>query len=199
MKVFIDIDGTILDITKRYYYVFCDCLVDGKLSFECYKNLKMRYVKDSEIARLAEVRLRNDYFDVKKEMLESEKYLVYDTPIISPTDLKTFTEKHCVYALSKRRYADRLKNQLKKLGFDFLLNSLTVLDWGKEVKKQWIEKNVGDEEIILIGDGEEEVCAAQLNNVKLVLVKSGLYVPKACVDSVQVVNDISQALSLIDC
>lgn len=199
MKVFLDVDGTIFDIRERYFRVFSDCIEKGNISFEQYKRLKLRYIKDGLVAQKANITLRDDYFERKKDMLENEKYLKYDKIIADKNILKFFTEKYGVCLLSKRRYKENLSKQLNNAGIGYLTRNMIVLDWGKNVKKNYIASHFNTDEVIIIGDGEEEIAAAELENVKLILVKSGLYVPKhsAGISELNNINDIISAIEQI--
>lgn len=192
MKIFIDVDGTILDIWQRYFRVFCDSLIKGHISFEEYKRYKMFYGRDDDVAHRVNVELSPDYYQNKKEMLEAEEYLILDTPLIDVETLEDIISKYKIGVLSKRKYADRLYSQLRHLGLESLLDDITVLGWGKDVKKEWIKRHYFSEQIILIGDGEEEIAAAMLENVQLILVTTGLYQLHPDKPNIKIIKDINQ-------
>lgn len=192
MKVFVDIDGTVIDIWEKYYQVFRDSVICGDISFEDYKKLKWIYRKDDIVASQSGCILSDGYYLQKKELLESELYLRFDYPLIHPTKLKRLFGKYNMRVLTKRKYPDRLYNELKRLNLSFLLDDIVVLGWGNQVKKNWIADNYADSSVIMIGDGEEELAVSELSQSVVIMVNSGLYSCWCTKNNVYNVADINE-------
>ncbi len=49
MKVFFDLDGTLIDSKERLYKLFCDLVVDNILTYDEYWSLKMNKISNLDI------------------------------------------------------------------------------------------------------------------------------------------------------
>lgn len=123
-KIIFDFDGTLLDVSERYYAVFCEsCAVIDvpPLSKAVYLGLKKKGKKDSQILE-EEYNLSSDSINLFKKhrysILEESRYLDLDvlhTPV--PALLKDLQDKkYELILLSLRDNITTSLAQLKKLG-----------------------------------------------------------------------------------
>lgn len=167
--IYLDFDGTLVDIWPRFYRVFCDINGCDSVEFEKYKKYKLEYVKDSIVAKKLGIDLTPKYFELKKKYLEDEAYLVYDKPFLEADTVNQVFESRAVI-LTKRRNKLNFERELKR----FNINLPYAVITGAISKKEWISQhNLGENDIV-IGDSIEDLSAGELHNVKPVMLLSGL-------------------------
>lgn len=123
-KIIFDFDGTLLDVSERYYAVFCECcaaLNISPLSKSDYLNLKRRGIKDAEIL-VKEYSLSSEkiiqFKQHRNSILEENRYLDMDVlhAAVRPLLAELQQKKYELVLLSLRDNIDNGINQLKKLG-----------------------------------------------------------------------------------
>lgn len=171
-----DFDGTLVDLWLRYYKAFCSAAEDSTTSFDAYKFAKRVYRRDDDVALHLGINLPDDYYDKKKELLEDIRYLKLDKPLIDPATFSLYFNERRAVILSKRRFPDRLLEEIKSLGFTLEDNRIFIIKPEEGSKANWLIKHFGtDEHINLIGDGREEVEASKkLDNMNFYFVNTGL-------------------------
>lgn len=199
--IFFDFDGTIVDVWKRYYNVFCDAAqTEGIISIEKYIEMKKKYSDDSALAMYLGIKLPDDYYVRKRALLECMAYLKHDELLVSQERIvKYFMTKEC-RLLTKRRIADNLRQQLISLGLERLIEYTIVLnpDDGQS-KREYINKYFGGQDIVIIGDSKEEWDVSKNKEAKVFLVETGLRNPKDFPQgtNVYLVSDINACLEML--
>ena len=196
--IFFDFDGTIVDVWKRYYNVFCDAAqVEGIITIEKYVEFKRKFCDDSVVAKYLGIKLPNDYFRRKRILLENIEYLKHDTLLISKERIVDYFFTRECRVLTKRRSADNLRQQMVGLGLERLIKYTIVLnpDEGQS-KREYINKCFSNQDIIIIGDSKEEWDVSQNKEAKVFFVETGLRDSKdvPLVSNVHVVKDINECL-----
>lgn len=168
-RIFVDFDGTLVDVWKRYYRIFTD-FFNSSISLTEYKAAKLKYPNDLEILKeyLYEDKIES-YFRFKKEKLESPEYLKYDTLLNTSFDLQN------TMILTCRRSKENLYEQIHNLNIQVSMDNIIVLQPHDVcTKKKYLSEKCGDDGFILIGDSELEYVCAELPNAEIYLVKTGL-------------------------
>ena len=178
MRIFIDFDGTIVDVWQRYFAIFKNYFSLTDSFFSEYQKLKHLWPNDKELVNhlfhLNEAEI-DSYFHFKQDRLESMEYLRLDTLLAEPDSLKDFFKKTDAKVLTIRKNQTAFFEQLDFMKIGFLKELAIVLEpQGKDTKYNWFSKSVKNEPFILIGDSEIDLKAGTLANGTAVFVKTGL-------------------------
>ncbi len=181
MNIFLDFDGTLVDVFPRYANVLKTFMKKNGLkhdfTLEDYKKYKTELIKDHLIAErlTGELININDYYNFKKEFLEDKSYLSLDIPLGDFVNFANFAIKkgYKINLVTIRRVEENLIWQINKLGYFKYFNDIKVLFPEKLNKYEYLMQEIKEDDII-IGDGYQEIKAASDKNCKAFYVKSGL-------------------------
>jgi phosphoglycolate phosphatase-like HAD superfamily hydrolase len=184
--IIFDLDGTLLNVWKRYYYVFNTWWKLENLDIEQFVKLKRKLVDDERIIKNfipnVEEKAIISYKSYKAETLERPDLLQLDQEFF---DLKLLKDVGNFRILTVRRNTENLFNDLRKRGFDFLIDYTVVLrPSDKLVKYRWIVDNFStisskNEPLLIVGDSETDLLTAKMSQVNVFLVNTGLRDPYA--------------------
>src|SRR5215510_2576050 len=130
----IDLDGPILDVSERYYQVYCDCLRSigaPPLDKASYWELKRKKVSEPDILAQAGIdrsEVIQAYVYVRNTRVESENYLKFDQ-VWAGTDetLKILRMGRALALVTMRTSRELLVRQLERLhlrdSFDCVLSA----------------------------------------------------------------------------
>jgi phosphoglycolate phosphatase len=178
--IIFDLDGTLLDVWERYFFVFNSWWKIENLDLETFKTLKRRFEQDSMIVNL----FRNvseqeyeSYREYKREKLEDPSVLELDRDIVDWSLLDRLKEKYIILTL--RRNHKALLEDLKKRNESIVDNVVALKPNGDLlIKYNWVKNNVpSDEEITVVGDSETDLLIGKQKQVHVFLVKTGLRDP----------------------
>ena len=186
-NIFIDFDGTLVDIAPRHYRVYKKCVekMGGTpLDRKKYWELKRDNISWNELLPMSglEVNNRDDYLKLFIDRIELLEELYRDELFVdSLSTLKKLSSNgNKLYLLSLRRNSDALDKQIEKLGigrfFEKILSGHSDTKEGTLLKKADIVKQTIDnpEDSIIIGDTEADVSAAQQLNATSIALLSGI-------------------------
>ncbi len=186
MTYYFDFDGTIINLWERFYRVFIDINGFKNISFEDYKNAKLKYMKDGMVASSFGLLLCSDYFEKKKILLESSDYLFFDKLLVDKNRLLNFFSNNDCYIITKRREKENFYAELNNLGIGELNKKTIVINPDLKISKaDYLEKN-GNKPFIIIGDSVEEYNVRLVDKAFVCLVNTGL-------------NSFSDELSIGNC
>ncbi|GHV80073.1 hypothetical protein AGMMS49944_18640 [Spirochaetia bacterium] len=184
-QVFLDFDGTIVNVWKRYYKIFCD-FYKIDLNFELYKKEKKLLQDDYLLAKKhTTTNYFSDYKIYKTNSLENLDYLQLDTLILD----RCRNIKDCKI-LTYRNKPDNLFLQMNYLGLNLDTKNVIILNPMTITKKDYL---LGYADAIIVGDSESEYVCADNKNTAVFLVKTGLRNVEAYTyrKNVQVIEDIN--------
>ena len=186
-NIFIDFDGTLVDIAPRHYRVYKKCVEEmggTPLDRKKYWELKRDNISWNELLPMSglEVNNRDDYLKLFIDRIELLEELYRDELFVdSLSTLKKLSSNgNKLYLLSLRRNSDALDKQIEKLGigrfFEKILSGHSDTKEGTLLKKADIVKQTIDnpEDSIIIGDTEADVAAAQQLNATSIALLSGI-------------------------
>lgn len=186
-NIFIDFDGTLVDIAPRHYRVYRKCVekMGGTpLDRKKYWELKRDNISWNELLLISglEVNNRDDYLELFIDRIESLEELYRDELFVDSlsTLKKLSSNDNKLYLLSLRRNSDALDKQIEKLGiecfFEEILSGHSDTKEGTLLKKADIIKQTIDnpEDSIIVGDTEADVAAAQQLNATSIALLSGI-------------------------
>lgn len=167
--IFLDFDGTLIDLWPRYHAVFTDlCELTG-ISLDLYKKAKREFHKDELVANHFGKELPAMYFEKKAQLLEDKNYLRLDRLFLSVNLInQTFQNSNAVL-LTKRRNKANFLWELDELGIRIRSKVLC-----SQSKKEWIQANYNNEKCYIFGDYLNDLEAASLENVDAYMVLFGL-------------------------
>ena len=176
---YFDFDGTLVDVWQRYYQIFKDASGISGMSLEEYIRIKKEFPRDADVARAFGRTLPEDYWTKKRSMLENPAYLAHDRLIVPAEQICEFFQNNPCRILTNRRDPVAFSGQLTALGLESLLDACVVLNPDdKKTKAQFLRENHPVEQIVLVGDAEAEAQAAEIDTVKVFLVRTGLRDPQ---------------------
>lgn len=186
-NIFIDFDGTLVDIAPRHYRVYRKCVekMGGTpLDRKKYWELKRDNISWNELLLISglEINNRDDYLELFIDRIESLEELYRDELFVDSLSAlkKLSSNDNKLYLLSLRRNSDALDKQIEKLGiecfFEEILSGHSDTKEGALLKKADIIKQTIDnpEDSIIVGDTEADVAAAQQLNATSIALLSGI-------------------------
>ena len=186
-NIFIDFDGTLVDIAPRHYRVYRKCVekMGGTpLDRKKYWELKRDNISWNELLLISglEINNRDDYLEFFIDRIESLEELYRDELFVDSLSAlkKLSSNDNKLYLLSLRRNSDALDKQIEKLGiecfFEEILSGHSDTKEGTLLKKADIIKQTIDnpEDSIIVGDTEADVAAAQQLNATSIALLSGI-------------------------
>jgi phosphoglycolate phosphatase-like HAD superfamily hydrolase len=176
MRVFLDFDGTVVNVFRRYHALLTDFWGDC-VSLEDYVVLKRQKPHDRQLLQTL-LQFSDDefsrYLRFKREKMETRDYLTKDELNINPSLLRDFFDQFDMSVLSVRRSARSAHDQYADLGLEFLVETADILPpAGSATKRSWIERS-HSEPFVMIGDSEVDMAAGSLTNGKGFFVENGL-------------------------
>lgn len=182
-KLFCDLDGTILDVSKRHYTVYTELMdtYHGKpLEFEEYWDLKRKKMRWPDLLPLSGVNADQlkPFLEDFKAKIEDAEYLKLDTIFPGAVDtLDTLSRAYDTSLVSLRRNTPNLLEQLARLGirghFQKVLTGHSEAD-GWDVKVELIRNELQDNEGIIIGDTEADIVTGKHLGMTTIAVMSGI-------------------------
>lgn len=186
-NIFIDFDGTLVDIAPRHYRVYRKCVekMGGTpLDRKKYWELKRDNISWNELLLISglEINNKDDYLELFIDRIESLEELYRDELFVDSLSAlkKLSSNDNKLYLLSLRRNSDALDKQIEKLGiecfFEEILSGHSDTKEGTLLKKADIIKQTIDnpEDSIIVGDTEADVAAAQQLNATSIALLSGI-------------------------
>lgn len=181
--VYVDFDGTIVDVMKRYHGVLAEYLakvgVENGLEYSEYIYLKRAGYKDHEIVKKccgSEIQIP-EYVLYKREQLEKKRWLRLDTLIGEP--MKAYNQLKAkgydIRLLTQRNSESNLLEEIEWLQIVHAFDEIIVVKPQKGNAKLEYLKRVINREDILVGDGPLEMECTKLLDVKGYFVQTGLY------------------------
>ena len=181
--VCIDLDGTLLDISSRYYKIHQDVCREFGLSpfpFRTYWASKRKADQTVEFPGLSSLELRERLGRRRKELLETKAYLAHDRLIPGATEtLETLGRNYEVVLITLRRNLETLKWQLDRLGLNGSFRDVLASGDGDRDavrKSQLIKERVWPLSGLaaIAGDSEADILAGQSLGIATYAVSSGI-------------------------
>jgi phosphoglycolate phosphatase len=200
MKIFFDLDGTLLDSKQRLYELFQILVPQSIFTFETYWDLKQDKVSHRE--------LLTKYFgytesEISKftsewmDLIESSEWLERDTLFcgVKPF-LDKLKEKSELYVVTARQFEDRTINQIENLGLNNIFTDVLVT-LQKNEKSDLIKKYTSvTAKDWIVGDTGNDVLTGKELGLSTAAVLSGFlskkhlltYSPDIIVDKVELLK-----------
>lgn len=212
MNIYLDLDGTLLDVSERFYKIYCDLLdkfnCDNKLNKETYWQLKKeRCIEEEIVHRTCRGISSKEYSDLRQNVIESSRYLEYDRPFSYALDtIKTLKKDNRLVIISLRESLKKTEMEIDKFGFKPFFDKVLVhnedTDSKWKIKAELIKSdsgfNTGDS--IVVGDTETDFLAANEVGIDCFLVSSGIRTRDylASLNSSFVIENVSKLIMRIN-
>jgi len=200
MKLFFDLDGTLLDSKVRLFNLFCFLVPDSKFSFEEYWNLKRNAIGHEQILKkyfgFDESKL-NDFLEKWKKLIEAPEWIIHDKPFEGITEkLNALQKNNTLVIVTARQNREVVLQQIQQFNWEHLFKNILVTE--QKIEKEYLVLN--NESIsnndYLIGDTGKDIQAGKFLGIKTIGVLSGFrneenlkkYNPDIIVDSVNSLN-----------
>ncbi len=195
-RVFFDLDGTLLDSSRRLYTLFMELAPESFFSYEEYWDIKRKKTNQQDLLKKY-FNYTNDrvlsFKETWHKRVEDPTLLEMDTPFEGvPAFLERIFHKKKLYVVTARQHPERVETQLDKFGWKPYFVDILVTQQ-KQSKADLIREHLSPEsDDILVGDtGDDILCGKELG-VRTVAVCSGNlnadslkeYKPEQILDSV---------------
>ena len=183
MKIFCDLDGTLIDVSARHYKVYMDTIIECggvPIAKDVYWDLKRKKTKWPVLLEMSGVSPdgERDFLDRFIVKIEDPEYLRTDT--ILPGVIKALDGLRMLgdcYLVTLRRNRQNVLWELEYLGltphFTDVLTGHSETD-GYDVKIQLIGEKLGSDRGVMIGDTEADVIAGKQLGLQTFAVTSGI-------------------------
>ncbi len=179
--LFLDLDGTVLNVAERDYRVYRDILSESgyrTLQRNRYWNLRRKRTPIQEILAFNCPRsFVKSYLREREGRMELQRYLNFDVPVDGAKKaLSILSKKYEVYLVTQRKSRKHVFEQLEKHGlFELFGGIITVSKKGKDpaaLKAYEIKHffpGVG-----IVGDRETDITAGKMAGIKTIAVLTGI-------------------------
>lgn len=212
MNIYFDLDGTLFDVSERFYKIYCDLLdrfnCDNKLNKDIYWQLKKERYPEAEIVQKTCANIDSEeYMKLRQNVIESSRYLEYDRPFSYTLDtIKTLKKHNRLVIVSLRESLKKTEMEIDKFGFKPFFDKVLVHNedmnnkW--KIKAELIKSDSGfnTRNSIVVGDTETDFLAAKEVGVDCFLVSSGIRTRDylASLNSGFVIENISKLIMRIN-
>lgn len=183
MKVFCDLDGTLIDVAPRHYKVYKEAVMKyGGVALDktVYWEAKRRKAKWEELLPMSHlpVEIKEDFLKHFINTIESTEYLAIDQLFPGAHEtLLSLKRQHDLYLVSLRRNESNLLWELDNLGlrtiFSRILSGHSETD-GYDKKIELISTVKGDARGVIIGDTEADIVTGKQLGLQTIAVTSGI-------------------------
>jgi phosphoglycolate phosphatase-like HAD superfamily hydrolase len=185
MYFFVDLDGTLLDVSEKFYRSYFDLVTaEGHraLPKDVYWELKRSGQKESIILSQTDA-IVNQFTQRRKAIIESTSYQQHDALCDGAIEFLTFLKSHgTVVLVTLRHNPTQLHLQLHNLGVAHFFNEILSIDPDyptpkNEIKAQLIQKHFSSQNFthsFFIGDTETDVWAGQRLGITTVALTHGM-------------------------
>ena len=177
MKIFFDLDGTILDSRRRIYQLFSNLTAQHTLGFEQYWEHKRQMRSNEWLLKnclgYSEAKIAV-FLDHWFAQIETESYLNLDIlfePI--PAILRTLVNQgHMLYVVTARQSAELAQDQVKRIGIAPYITK-TFVTGGQKAKHELLREIQVEPTDLFFGDTGLDVQTAKIIGVKSIAVLTG--------------------------
>ena len=178
MKIYIDLDGTVVDVYDRYCGILNEYLAPQGLSIPREDYIRMRHdgVNEKDMPHLLLGREADfeDYHQFKHQRLESPQWLATDRII---GDVNLLKDYPCKFVLiTQRNNKENALTQIANLGLDKVFDEIVVVKplAGGNSKAEYLRDKTTPYDCI-IGDSKTELECARILGIKGCFVPTGLF------------------------
>lgn len=209
MIIFFDLDGTLIDITNRFYKVYSDIMDElgkTKLSYIDYINLRRKHVSTRMILKTTNSdELYDEFIKKRNEILERPEYLKMDAlyPDSYGTLERLYGNNVLILVTLRMNKANTLQ-QLRNLGIHKFFEGILIGDmfggWKEKYNLMKKFKKISEKKnMIIVGDTEIDVKAGKKLGIKTCFKKGGMRKPEIVIKEKPdyIIDTTSQIIEII--
>ena len=135
MKIFFDLDGTLLDSKTRLYKLFQFLVKDSKFTYNEYWELKRNKLSHEEILKN---HFKYDLYEINKfknewlDLIENEEWLKLDIPFEGVTTYLKQLNHHELFIVTARQFEQVAKVQIESFGWAGIFKNIMVTCGNRE-------------------------------------------------------------------
>lgn len=166
MKIYFDLDGTLIDASERLYKLFCDLISECSFSKEEYWYLKRNKITHQIILNNYFPKYQFNDFEKKwLECIENDYYLQFDTLYeFTPKVLNNLQQNNQLYLLTARQSKKNLLKELKRFNIAQYFTNIFVTEH-KKTKLELLQEIQLKKTDILIGDTGKDIETAKIAGI----------------------------------
>lgn len=181
-SLFLDLDGTLIDVSERYFRVYSDFMKQANTPFLLKSEFWRMMRKKEKIENLVKKKyLASEYKKFFLKNIENSRYLKYDYLFEFTIPTLKYLRKLGVelFMVTLRRNRVNLLREIKRFGlnkfFEGVLTAQPHSDSGKnyEIKKRLIKKTASKGDIV-VGDSKADILSGKILGLQTVVVTSGI-------------------------
>lgn len=182
--IFLDLDGTILDVSDRIYNLYKLILKSNKKNFlskKEYINLKQNKTDNKIILAKTKAKdILNDFNTQWKEKIEEKDFLALDKVSIKTRKiLAKLKKQYRLVLVTLRDNSKNLKWELKTKNIDKMFDNVLSISGNKDklryiTKYKLIKNYKGKNKFCIVGDTETDILAGKKAKIKTIAVISGM-------------------------
>jgi phosphoglycolate phosphatase len=190
MKLFFDLDGPILDVSDRYFRVYCECFNGTShvpLLKDYYWDKKKQKISEAEILSSdLNMDLVSTCIKDRKKLIENPAFLKYDKVWADLVPIyEHLFHKIPTVLVTLRSNPENLHQQLKNLNIDswfYRILSHPNIDQPEDrwkikvnlIQESGLLDNISPEECLFIGDTETDILAGKKLKMETAAVSFGI-------------------------
>lgn len=182
MNIFFDFDGTLIDVSQKYYHAHCAACKIMRLrscSFKKYWGAKRSKTPEHELVNLDlhSTRLR-DYENSRIRLLENNEFLEYDKLFpFTKKLLQSLKDRHRLFLVTLRRDAGFLLREVNNFGIANFFTKILIhcpKSNALVAKMNLLKEIKFSSDDLIVGDTEVDIEAGKQLNLITVAVESGI-------------------------
>ncbi len=189
-NMYIDLDGTLIDVRKRFYETYsCIMRVENQetLGYTDYLTLRLNHVPLKEILEKTRSQgIYGEFIRQRNQLFESMEMLDYDKLIPGVKDtLGELRKKHVLTMVTNRDKQENLFKQLEWFGLrTYFVEIMVGSQFGGWEAKQKLISSSGEPPIysMIVGDTEADIKAGKNLGIKTCGVLTGMRARKLLVE-----------------
>ena len=176
MKIFFDLDGTLIDSKTRLYKLFQFLVKNSKFTYTEYWGLKRNKINHDEILKTYFKYDLNEIDKFKNEwllLIEDKEWLKLDTPFEGVTNYLKQLNNHELFVVTARQFEQVTKDQIESFGWAGVFKNIMVTS-GKREKHTIISElyKINDKDW-MVGDTGKDIQTGKMMGTKTAAVTSG--------------------------
>lgn len=205
LNIFFDLDGTILDVSNRYYNVYKDlvCAFGGDpLSRNKYWDLKRNRKSNADILSLSNIQKNIKKYNLLfQKNIEKEKYLSLDKKNEKIDEiLEILSKQFNLYIVTLRRSRVNTIKQLDRLNilkyFRDIFSPAKVIP---PTKKYHLLKTIKKRRGVIVGDTESDILMAKKIGFSSIIYTEGIRIKKRLINFSPdfLISDLDKLIEII--
>jgi phosphoglycolate phosphatase-like HAD superfamily hydrolase len=180
LNIFIDLDGTLVDISNRHYQAYRDSTAQffgQPLEKTKYWQLKVQGTPWSKLLKISGLssELEEQFLKDFADRIEQIKYLKLDSLVPGATQtLQRLSSQHNCYLITLRRNKENLVKQIHWLDLGRYFIEILQADSKNTFKVELIKARLNGDKGIVIGDTEEDIQTGKKLGLTTISVLNGI-------------------------